>query len=76
MKNGILLFLLIVYVLPLFGQDAFEFADGNKKVSIPFKLINNLIFIPIKVNGIELNFLLDSGVEETILFSLEDKKRS
>jgi hypothetical protein len=43
-------------------------------VVIPFKLINNLIFIPIKVNGIELNFLLDSGVEETLLFSMDDKK--
>lgn len=46
----------------------------KKKVVIPFKLINNLVFIPIKVNGIELNFLLDSGVDETILFSMEDKK--
>ncbi|GAA3771660.1 hypothetical protein GCM10022423_27240 [Flavobacterium ginsengiterrae] len=37
-------------------------------------MINNLIFIPIKVNGIELNFLLDSGVEETILFSMDEMK--
>ncbi|HWS60854.1 MAG TPA: aspartyl protease family protein [Flavobacterium sp.] len=32
------------------------------------------MFIPIKVNGVELHFLLDSGVEETIMFSMEDKK--
>jgi hypothetical protein len=74
MKKGILLFLLIVSVLPVFGQEGFDFINGNNKVKIPFKFINNLLFIPIKVNGIELNFLLDSGVEETILFSLEDKK--
>jgi PDZ domain/Aspartyl protease len=50
------------------------FEQSIDKVVIPFKFINNLIFIPIKVNGIELNFMLDSGVEETILFSMEDKK--
>ena len=58
----------------LLAQQDFTIADYRTKVSIPFKLINNLVFIPIKVNGIELNFLLDSGVEETILFSMEDKK--
>jgi len=58
----------------LLAQQDFTIADYRTKVSIPFKLINNLVFIPIKVNGVELNFLLDSGVEETILFSMEDKK--
>ena len=58
----------------LLVQQDFTIADYRTKVSIPFKLINNLVFIPIKVNGVELNFLLDSGVEETILFSMEDKK--
>lgn len=55
------------------GQDGFRFDKDKNKIVIPFKLINNLIFIPINVNGVELNFLLDSGVEETILLSLEDK---
>ena len=58
----------------LLAQQDFTISDHRTEVSIPFKLINNLVFIPIKVNGIELNFLLDSGVEETILFSMEDKK--
>ncbi len=56
-----------------FCQTGFQFEDKNDKVVIPFQLINNLIFIPILVNGIELNFLLDTGVEETILLSLDDK---
>lgn len=58
----------------LFAQDGFEFTTSKKKATIPFKLINNLIIVPIKVNGVELNFLLDTGVEETILFSLDDKE--
>lgn len=57
-----------------FAQDSFIFLSNKKKVSIPFKLINNLIIIPMKINGVELNFLLDTGVEETILFSLDEKE--
>lgn len=56
------------------AQESFHFLPNQNKVEIPFQLINNLIFIPIEVNGVPLNFLLDSGVEETILFSLDDKK--
>ncbi|MNX25444.1 PDZ domain (Also known as DHR or GLGF) [compost metagenome] len=74
MKYTISLFFLLACVLPVSAQSGFHFVNEKEKVSIPFKFINNLVFIPIKVNGIELNFLLDSGVEETILFSLEDKK--
>jgi hypothetical protein len=74
MKKNIILFSLFLFSLPVLGQDGFVFEKGVDKINIPFKFINNLVFIPIKVNGIELNFLLDSGVEETILFSMEDKK--
>lgn len=74
MKKIIILFFLLFYAWTILAQDGFQFSKPVDKVTIPFKFINNLIFIPIKVNGVELNFLLDSGVEETILFSLEDKK--
>jgi hypothetical protein len=74
MKKIIILFFLLFSFLTILAQDGFEFTKNIDKVTIPFKFINNLIFIPIKVNGVELNFLLDTGVEETILFSLEDKK--
>ncbi|MDI1307198.1 MAG: aspartyl protease family protein [bacterium] len=74
MKKVIILFFLLFNTLTILAQDGFQFSKKVDKVTIPFKFINNLIFIPIKVNGVELNFLLDSGVEETILFSLEDKK--
>lgn len=69
-----LFFFLLIYSFPTFAQDGFQFKNGANKVSIPFQLINNLVFIPLNVNGVELTFLLDSGVEETVLFSLEDKK--
>jgi len=74
MRRIIILCFFIISTLPVFGQDEFQFEKGSDKVIIPFKMINNLIFIPLKVNKVELYFLLDSGVEETILFSMEEKK--
>jgi len=56
-----------------FGQKGFEISD-RKKTVIPFQLINNLIFVPLNINGVDLTFLLDSGVNETILFSLDNKE--
>lgn len=35
-----------------------------------FELINNLIVIPLEVNGAKLSFILDSGVSKPILFNL------
>ncbi|MCG2793313.1 MAG: PDZ domain-containing protein [Weeksellaceae bacterium] len=54
------------------AQDGFVLENAEKTV-IKFKLINNLIFVPVTVNGVELTFLLDSGIAETLLFSLENK---
>jgi hypothetical protein len=72
MKKIALILLIFIIMTPVFAQDGFVFDKGIDKTSIPIKIINNLVFIPIKVNGAELNFLLDTGVEEIILFSLED----
>ncbi|MFV8371360.1 PDZ domain-containing protein [Flavobacterium sp. LB2P74] len=74
MKKTIVLILISLFTRPFFAQQGFQFEKDMNKISVPFKLINNLVFVPIKVNGVELNFLLDTGVAETILFSLEDKK--
>lgn len=56
-----------------FGQNEFKITH-QKKTVIPFQLLNNLIFVPLNINGVDLTFLLDSGVNETILFSLDDKE--
>ncbi len=68
-------FIISLLVMGIFinAQNNFEIKDA-KKVVIPFKLINNLIFIPINVNGVELTFLLDTGVVETTIFSLDNKE--
>lgn len=52
------------------SQDTFKIIEGQDSYAMPFKLINNLIIIPVKVNGSNLNFLVDTGVENTIMFNL------
>lgn len=74
MKKNLFLILTYLFFSPVSAQQGFQFENKARKVSVPFKLINNLVFVPIKVNGVELNFLLDTGVSETILFSLGEKK--
>jgi len=54
------------------AQNSFEI-QSEKKTVIPFKFINNLIFIPVNINGADLTFLLDTGVAETSIFSLENQ---
>ena len=69
-------FLMVLFLFAfslITAQKGFEISDPKKTV-IPFQLINNLIFVPLNINGVDLTFLLDSGVNETILFSLENKK--
>ncbi|WP_406683032.1 PDZ domain-containing protein [Seonamhaeicola sp. MEBiC1930] len=53
------------------GYSQNKFIIQNKKGTdkISFKLINNLIVIPIEVNGVELSFLLDTGVSKPIIFN-------
>ncbi len=71
MKYKIICFL-IFFSINIFAQDGFHFEGKNKKITVPFKLLNNLIIIPVEVNGVRLNFLLDTGVEQSILFSLDE----
>tara|TARA_B100001057_G_scaffold501163_1_gene621244 strand:- start:9725 stop:11080 length:1356 start_codon:yes stop_codon:yes gene_type:complete len=53
----------------LFSQGQFFLKD---KVSekINFEFAANLIIIPIEINGVELSFVLDTGVSKPILFNL------
>lgn len=51
-------------------QNGFELPEFKKKDRFSFQFINNLVLIPVELNGKELTFLLDTGVNYTLLFSL------
>ncbi|MCR1026571.1 hypothetical protein NQT66_17240 [Cellulophaga baltica] len=44
--------------------------EGKRVQKMKFQLINNVIIIPVEVNGSSLSFILDSGVSTPILFNL------
>ena len=72
MKVGLLF--LFIFSQFCFAQRGFVIPDKQKKITIPFETINNLVFITVEINQVPLTFLLDTGVAQTILFSLGDKE--
>jgi hypothetical protein len=63
----------LFFSLNTIAQLGFHFKEAKKnRQQISFKLINNLIVIPLEINGKELSFILDTGVNKTILFNLSE----
>ncbi len=52
-----------------YAQD-FRIFGGEKSYTTKFKLVHNLIVLPIEVNGKELTFILDSGVSAPVIFNI------
>lgn len=75
MLNRVFRLFLFIWVSFAWAQNGFEIKNNRKKVTIPFKFVNNLIVVPVNVNGTNLNFLLDTGVSETLLFSLDETEQ-
>jgi len=69
-KTILSLLLLGAIVLNAQGKFILKEKSSNR---IDFEFISNLIIIPIEVNGVELSFVLDTGVSKPILFNLSDK---
>jgi hypothetical protein len=64
---------LFIFTLSVSGQEGFYFKNTkHNKEKISFQLINNLIVIPLKVNGVKLSFILDTGSDKTILFKISE----
>lgn len=68
-KKNISLLLIVVCFSMSFGQGEFDLPrkDSDK---VRFQLINNLIILPVEINGVKLSFLLDTGVSKPILFNI------
>lgn len=59
----------VFIITSCFSQSKYEIKNKKGSDKIRFQLINNVIVIPIEVNGIELSFLLDTGVSRPIVFN-------
>ena len=70
-KHCLFLLVLVLFSTSIQSQSKFGFFGSNQKEqSVRFNLINNLVVIPMEVNGKQLSFILDTGVNKTILFNL------
>ncbi len=68
-----LIFLTLMFLgSPLFAQK-FVLPPDQKVEKVRFELVNNLIVVPVEINGAKLKFVLDSGVSSPILFNLTDQ---
>ncbi len=62
------LIFLLTFRLSYSQNLGFGLSDGRKKVQIPIEINNNLIILPVVLNGmLPLKFILDTGVRTTIL---------
>lgn len=68
-RQYLLIYLLFFSSLPAFSQAlGFSLADDKKKVQIPVEIYNNLVVVPVVLNGaLPLKFILDTGVRTAIL---------
>ncbi len=67
------LIIFMVFGQSLYANGGFRFKDNKKtKEVVKVQVINNLVIIPVEINGVQLSFLLDSGVNKPILFFLEE----
>ncbi|MBC2839081.1 aspartyl protease family protein [Robiginitalea sp. SC105] len=65
--------LLLLLICPRGEAQHYQLLDGaEKSPKIRFELVNNLMIIPVEVNGTPLRFILDTGVSKPILFNLSD----
>lgn len=65
----IIFFLIFIVFQSLYSQSIYKLPQGETSDKIRFELINNVMLIPVEVNGLELTFLLDTGVSKPIVFN-------
>src|SRR5215218_152853 len=67
--RSLVLFLLFLCSVALQGQPlGFTLSHGKKRVQIPIEIYNNLVVVPVVLNGqLPLKFILDTGVRTSIL---------
>ncbi|MFI1745464.1 PDZ domain-containing protein [Thalassobellus sediminis] len=70
MKKLFMLIILFFCVNNLsFSQQKFTIQNKKQSDKISFKLINNLIVVPVEINGVILSFLIDTGVTKSMIFN-------
>ncbi len=71
-RSTIILIGLLVFCIPeIHSQTHLRLLDpGRSSITLPFSISQNLIILPVLVNGTQLNLVLDSGISSTIITEL------
>jgi phosphoribosyl 1,2-cyclic phosphodiesterase len=70
-KGFLFLVVLFTIIFCANSQNGFRFQEKSQtKQRVSFQLINNLIVIPVAINGKKISFILDTGVHKTVIFNL------
>lgn len=75
LKRFLLAIVLLLFCGLANSQSNFILPNAERS-RISFQLIDNLIILPVEINGVTLSFLLDSGVSKPILFNIIDSADS
>lgn len=59
----------LIWGIKICAQTHFTIPHYDKRGKVPFKLVSNLIVIPLVVNGDTLSFILDTGVAVPVVFN-------
>lgn len=62
---------LLFFSCCLAGQGTFRIENRKGYFKQHFDLVSDLVLVPVEVNGVELTFLLDTGINSTLIFSLD-----
>jgi len=71
LKRKVTYLLFVVFAISSlgFGQ-RFHISNKKKFEKVKFELVNNLMVVPVELNGSKLKFILDTGVSSPILFNI------
>ncbi|MGS2761928.1 aspartyl protease family protein [Sinomicrobium sp. M5D2P9] len=69
-KSMLVIFSVLFFCISSSAQSYFNLSTDKDSHSVRFRLISNLIVLPVEINGVELSFILDTGVNKPILFDL------
>ena len=72
LRKSLLFFTLLLMVPFFIWAQGYGLPKGQKFQKVRFELINNLVIVPVEINGAKLTFILDSGVSKPILFNLSE----
>lgn len=72
LKTSLLILFFLCSVVSGYCQEGFLIDKNRRSAKVKFELVNNLIILPVELNGVELSFLLDTGVNTSVLLNIEE----